>query len=237
MAVFRVEKDSNYTVMSNFHFKERKMSLKAKGLLSLMLSLPDTWDYSIGGLVTLCSEGEKAIKSALQELRNFGYLEMNRRHIDGRYDWEYVIYESPKTVTTTPLQDDCNENTITPLQEGCNEPVEKEPVENGVIYKDTKKLNTNKSNTKRKYLYFGEYQNAFFTEEQYQKLISEFPNDYEERIDRLDSYIQSTGKKYKDCLATIRNWAKKEVKTNKKNSGWNYLDEEFKKIQERNDIF
>ena len=61
--------------------------------------------------------------------------------------------------------------------------------------------------TKKKY---GEYQNVFFTDEQYEKLLNEFPNDYNERIDKLDCYIQSTGKKYKDCLATIRNWARKE---------------------------
>ena len=52
MAVMRVQKNANYTIMSNHHFKEKKMSLKAKGLLSLMLSLPDDWDYSINGLVT-----------------------------------------------------------------------------------------------------------------------------------------------------------------------------------------
>lgn len=61
--------------------------------------------------------------------------------------------------------------------------------------------------TKKKY---GEYQNVFFTDEQYEKLITEFPTDYNERIEKLDCYIQSTGKKYKDCLATIRNWARKE---------------------------
>lgn len=71
MAVIRVEKTKNYTVMSNYHFKEKEMSLKAKGLLSLMLSLPDNWDYTIAGLVTICKENESAIKSALDELKIF----------------------------------------------------------------------------------------------------------------------------------------------------------------------
>ena len=68
--------------------------------------------------------------------------------------------------------------------------------------------------------YYGEYKNAFFTDEQYEKLLKEFPNDYGERIQRLDDYMQSTGKKYKDCLATIRMWARKENKnmTKSKNS-------------------
>lgn len=65
----------------------------------------------------------------------------------------------------------------------------------------------NKENIKRKY---GEYQNVFFTDKQYKELMDTFPNDYQERIQKLDDYIQSTGKKYKDCLATIKNWAKKD---------------------------
>lgn len=63
---------------------------------------------------------------------------------------------------------------------------------------------------KKIYIRFGEYKNVFLTKEQYEKILIEFPNDYEERINNLDLYVQSTGKKYKDCLATIRNWARKE---------------------------
>lgn len=74
-----------------------------------------------------------------------------------------------------------------------------------------KQLITNKNvKNERNILYYGEYKNVFFTNEQYQKLLNEFPNDYNERIQRLDDYIQSSGKKYKDCLATIRTWARKE---------------------------
>lgn len=62
----------------------------------------------------------------------------------------------------------------------------------------------------KEYKEYGEYKNVFFNDEQYEKLKIEFPHDHEERIQRLDDYIQSSGKKYKDCLATIRNWAKKE---------------------------
>ena len=65
MAVIRVNKTKNYTIMSNYHFYEKEMSLKAKGLLSLMLSLPDEWDYSINGLVSICKENETSIKSTL----------------------------------------------------------------------------------------------------------------------------------------------------------------------------
>lgn len=71
-------------------------------------------------------------------------------------------------------------------------------------------ININNIKNNKKYIYYGEYQNVFFTEEQYKKLINEFPDDYKERIEKLSGYMQSTGKKYKDCLATIRNWARNE---------------------------
>ena len=70
----RVHKTANFTVMSNYHFREKKMSLKAKGLLSLMLSLPEDWDYSVAGLTTLSKDGKDGVMTALAELEKFGYL-------------------------------------------------------------------------------------------------------------------------------------------------------------------
>ena len=99
MSVFRVHKTSNYTVMSNTHFKEREMSLKAKGLLSLMLSLPDDWNYSVSGLVKLSKDGKDSVMSALAELEKFGYLTRTRLTNDkGQFAGiEYHIYEQPQT--------------------------------------------------------------------------------------------------------------------------------------------
>lgn len=100
MAKFKVEKTKDYTIMSNYHLKEKNMSLKAKGLLSVMLSLPDNWDYSIAGLVAISQENETAIKSALSELKKLGYLEviklMPNESETGRIDYIYNIYEKPK---------------------------------------------------------------------------------------------------------------------------------------------
>ena len=97
MSVIRVEKTTNYTVMSNYHFKEKEMSLKAKGLLSLMLSLPEKWDYSIAGLVAICKENETSVKSALDELKQFGYLKvikkMPSKENGGRIEYKYIVYE------------------------------------------------------------------------------------------------------------------------------------------------
>lgn len=98
MSVFRVNKDYNYTVMSNRHFKDNRLSLKAKGLLSEMLSLPDDWDYSLAGLVSINKEEEKAIKSALDELKDCGYVVVTKLYpkSDERTKIEYVydIFES-----------------------------------------------------------------------------------------------------------------------------------------------
>lgn len=137
MSVIRVEKTKNYTVMSNYHFKEKDMSLKAKGLLSLMLSLPDNWDYSIAGLVAICKENETAIKSALKELQQFGYVKVDKIMPDktesGRIEYVYNIYEKPK-------------------QEGKKQGVENLPLENQHVENHTQlstnKLNTNKLSTK-----------------------------------------------------------------------------------------
>jgi len=98
MAIFRIEKNKNYTIMSNYHLKEKEMSLKAKGLLSLMLSLPNNWDYTIEGLVTICKENETAIKSTLKELKDFGYLEILKvQNKKGQFEYEYNIYEKPQS--------------------------------------------------------------------------------------------------------------------------------------------
>lgn len=98
MAIFRVNKTTNYTVMSNYHLRDKNLSLKAKGLLSYMLSLPDDWDYSINGLVAINKESVKAIRNILDELKANGYLIINKfRDLNGRYEYEYEIYESPDT--------------------------------------------------------------------------------------------------------------------------------------------
>lgn len=99
MAAFRINKTNNYTVMSNHHLKQKEMSLKAKGLLSQMLSLPSNWDYSIAGLVAINKEEETSIKSALKELKDFGYLKVNKlmpnQTKSGRIEYIYDIYEQP----------------------------------------------------------------------------------------------------------------------------------------------
>ena len=100
MAIIRMNKSSDYTVMSNAHLKEKNMSLKAKGLLSLMLSLRDDWEYSVEGLVSICKESEVAVKSALNELKKFNYLKVTKllpnQTETGRIEYIYDIFEKPQ---------------------------------------------------------------------------------------------------------------------------------------------
>lgn len=99
MAVCRVEKNKNYTTMSNYHLRDPNLSNKARGLLSTMLSLPDNWDYTTRGLARICKDGVDGITAQLKELEQYGYLVRHRiRDSTGRItDMEYIIYERPHT--------------------------------------------------------------------------------------------------------------------------------------------
>ena len=135
MSVFRVNKNSNYTVMSNNHFKEKNMSLKAMGLLSLMLSLPQDWDYSIAGLSKICNDGKDSIRSALKELEDFGYLKRTQDFDEERKFKGYVydIYEEP-----------LEKNADFPLSEN---PTTEKPMTENPTQLNTKELNTKELST------------------------------------------------------------------------------------------
>lgn len=143
MAVFRVEKTGDFTVMSNSHFREKGMSLKAKGLLSLMLFLPENWDYSVDGLCTICRDGESGVKKAIKELESFGYLVRRRAFDDkGRITgFTYDIYEDPKLRPPSPSVEN-------PLMEKPS--MENPPMENPLMEKPSveKEGQSNTNNNK-----------------------------------------------------------------------------------------
>ena len=223
MAVFRVEKNTNYTTMCNYHLRDRNLSLKAKGLLSLFLSLPDEWHYSVRGVAAICKEGVDSVNSGLRELEEAGYLSRSQRRLDnGRMgETEYVIYELPDGV----LPDTAAPDTGQPYT-GNPDTVKSDPENPGEINKDrTSKEESsteiiNKRESKRPVRHrYGQYQNVLLTDEEMEKLMNEFPNDYKNRIERLSEYMASTGKIYKNHLATIRSWAKRDgQKTQEKKS-------------------
>ena len=155
MATFRMNKTKNYTVLSNFHFKEKTMSLKAKGLLSLMLSLPDDWDYSIAGLVSLSKDGKDSVMAALNELEKFGYLRRTRlTNNKGQFAGvEYDIYEEPqrdKPVAEKPNSDNENED----FPNAGNQPQLKTKFTKNLKNKDIKELNTNEISPEMEVLLF-----------------------------------------------------------------------------------
>ena len=315
MAVFRVERNTNYTTMSNYHLRDTNLSLKAKGLLSVFLSLPDEWHYSISGLMKITKEGRDCLTAVIKELEKAGYLvRYQSRDETGKIvGIEYVIYEKPQAEQAgccgvrmnsiadsrpdacssaatgrneEPLQDilsaerprtkkpvtenpsagkpsvenpsadnPSTENPVTDKPSTDNpstdkpsavKPVTENPstenpstenpragkpsvgnpmpdnpmMENppGII---TNESNTDKSNTEsikerdtgqpsvsRRY---GLYGNVFLTDKDMEKLRAEFPSDYDRRIEELSEYMASKGKTYRNHLATIRSWARRDA--------------------------
>ncbi|MUT97281.1 MAG: helix-turn-helix domain-containing protein [Subdoligranulum sp.] len=142
MAVFRIERTRDYTVMSNHHLRNANLSLKAKGLLSMMLSLPEDWNYTTRGLAKICKEGVDAIGAALRELEAAGYIVRHKlRDRQGRIsDTEYVIYEQPqlrKPDTDSP-------DTENPYMD---KPDTEKPAELNIEKSNTQKSNTYGSST------------------------------------------------------------------------------------------
>ncbi len=156
MATFRVNKTSDYTVISNYHLREKEMSLKAKGLLTLMLSLPGNWDYSISGLASICAENETAIKTGLKELKKFGYLRIskifpNKERGNKKIEYVYEIFEKPLVEGKRQKEQETEKQPLE-KQKVKNQGVENLPLESQAVENQgqlsTKELNTNKLNTK-----------------------------------------------------------------------------------------
>lgn len=161
MAVIRVNNTKGFTVMSNYHFQDKEISLKAKGLLGLMLSLPSNWDYSVNGLVAIVKENKAAVQTALKELEEHKYLKRTRVQDEtGRFDYIYDIYEKPYDKSP------CTENRCTDIQ--CTEVqcTENQPQIN------TNKQNTNKQNTKE--LNTNEYKEKNIKKESVNSVIAEY---------------------------------------------------------------
>ena len=144
MAVFRVQKTQNYTIMSNHHLRNKALSLKAKGLLSLMLSLPDTWDYTTRGLASICKEGVDGIRATVRELENAGYIIRRRvRDQSGQMrGMEYTVFEQPqKPEPGNPVQAEPEREK--PVQA---KPAQEKPVQENPAQLNTKEINKEETN-------------------------------------------------------------------------------------------
>ena len=138
MAVYRVQRTRDYTVMSNYHLKDKGLTLKSKGLLSMILSLPEEWNYTTRGLASICKEGVDAIGSALKELETAGYIVRRQlRGANGRItDTEYIIYEQPQPKKPDMLPPDTeNPDMVKPDTEKPAElNIEKSNTEKSITY-------------------------------------------------------------------------------------------------------
>lgn len=149
--IFRVEKTKSYTVMSNYHLRDQELSLKAKGLLSLILSLPEDWDYTEKGLARICKEGVDALASAIKELERHGYVSRRRiRLANGTMGgMEYVIRERPADVSapTPPQGENGEENGVEKDTPTSGSPSPDEPIRENPVLDNTAQLNTEEQNT------------------------------------------------------------------------------------------
>lgn len=175
MSVIRTIKNENYTTMCNTHLRDKNLSLKAKGLLSMMLSLPDKWHYSVKGLEGICKESKNTINSVLNELEDNNYLVRRRRYCNGKIsEWEYIIFEN-------------NENHDEELlhlknEDIENEDIENEDIENRDVYKITKELNTKELNT-------NEYKEKNIKKESVNSVIAEYTEN-KDLQDALHGFVE-----------------------------------------------
>lgn len=232
MAKFTIHKTKDYTVLSNYHFRDKGLSLKAKGLLSLMLSLPEDWDYSIEGLVRLSSDAKSSVGSGLKELEENKYLV--RKPIRDKskiIDWEYNIYEQG-----------IENALLTDFQEVDNQEVENLEVENLEV-ENQPQYNTNIYNTKELNI-----KEEIYKEERFnfkKPSIDEIGIYCNERKNSIDAtkfynYYESVGwligkQRMKDWKACVRTWEQRNTKqsTQQYNKPTNsYLDTQLVKTEE-----
>ena len=147
MAVFRIEKTRDYTVMSNHHLRNTNLSLKAKGLLSLMLSLPENWDYTTKGLAHICKDGVDSICAGVRELEEQGYVIRERvRNPNGQLGAiEYTILEQPRP--PEPKQEKPERENPVQANPGLDSPVLEEPEQGNPAQLNTNQLKTDLSST------------------------------------------------------------------------------------------
>ena len=148
MSVMRVKKDKNYTVISNGLLQDKDISLKAKGLLCVMLSLPDKWEFSIAGLAAISHEGETSIRSTLQELERNRYLERGKVKDENNkvVGWDYIVYEKKFNEKDRVYKDEANRVYADRKKK---KPCDESPVVGNNHVESERQLSTNKESTQQ----------------------------------------------------------------------------------------
>ena len=209
--IFRVNKNKNYTVISNYHLKDKNLSLKAKGMLSLMLSLPDDWDYSVRGLEKICLESKNTINRILNELERNRYLVRKRVYSDRKIsEWEYNIYETNLCPQNEDLQ---------------NEDLQNEDIQNG---DNNKVLNNKILKNKIKNIYIKP------TLEEVQEYCKERKNNVDPRkfydYYEVNDWIDNKGNKVKNWKQKLITWEKHNTEDNSRTPDW--FNEDIKEVHD-----
>ena len=216
MAVIRVIKNKDYTVMSNAHLRDKRLSLKAVGLLSIVLSLPDDWHYTVKGLVGSVKDGERAVNGALSELKKCGYLQVIKLYPNSersKIEYQYVFYEKPQDIQNVPLEQDLQNVDLQ------NVDLQNVDLQNVGAYINTNKQNTKELNTNKQSKHkYGEYQHVLLTDKEHAHLVELYGSSLDEHIKILDEYIETSGKSYKNHSLVLQKWVHDEwTKRNKNN--------------------
>lgn len=221
MSVFKIEKTKDYTVMSNYHLRDRNLSYKAKGLLSFMLSLPENWDYSLAGLCSISKESRDGIRSILKELQEHHYVEIEKVRGDkGYFEYNYLIYEVPHFIE---------------IETQINNPDMENPHLDTPSVETPTQINTNIANTKKQIDKDDKSKiSSFFMPEEHNRLTLEliergYISEDDTQIfyyDKLFENLLEEGNTYKDLL-TIMHYIIPRVK------GRNFRDEDDNPIENR----
>lgn len=195
MAIVRVVKNKDYTVMSNAHLHDKRLSLKAVGLLSIVLSLPDDWHYTVKGLVGSVKDGERAVNGALSELKQCGYLQVNKLYPNSersKIEYQYVFYEKPQDLQNVPLEQDIQNVDLQ------NVGLQNVGLQNVGAYINTNKQSTNKQNTKE--LNTNEYKEKNIKKESVNSVIAEYTEN-KDLQDALHGFVEMRNKARKPLTA------------------------------------
>jgi len=222
MSVFKIEKNKNYTIMSNYHLRDKNLSYKAKGLLSFMLSLPEDWDYSLNGLCKISKESRDGIRSILKELQDYHYLKIEKvRGNKGYFEYNYLIYELPNCINLE--NESFNPDRLNPYLDGPNVEV--------ATQINTNVINTNKQIDKDDKTKIS----PFFLPEEHNILTLElvnrgYINENDTQIfyyDSLFKQLLEEGNTYKGLLQIIHYIIPRVLSRNFKDEDNNYITNKF----------
>ncbi|MDY4997098.1 MAG: helix-turn-helix domain-containing protein [Bacilli bacterium] len=219
MSVFKIEKNKDYTIMSNYHLRDRELSYKAKGLLSFMLSLPEDWDYSLNGLCAISKESKDGIRSILKELQEHHYIEIEKVRGDkGYFEYNYLIYEIPHFKNVEK-----------------NNPGMENPYMDNPDMETTTQINTNKINTNKQIDKDDKTISSFFIPEEHNILTLElinrgYINENDIQIfyyDNLFETLLKDNNSYKDLVQIIHYIVPRVIERKFKDEDGNFIENKF----------